>query len=275
MILLGFVSKSDDEFKLVGEQFTEEPYGIGVAKDDTEFRDFINDVLEEIFESGEWAEAYESTVGTVDEETPEPDDEETDTEPVDTDVIDTDVTDTDVETDTDTDVPVDDAGARTPVPPHGVRPAPPAVVEHRPARERAEQIVVAGARLVDAGEQAIDDREVGGGVEQYDARGVERDADAVALWLADDGCRRAVQLAVRRGEGDGHAGVGRGAPPLDAVGVVHLAAGHDRAHGSANPPAPGDRRRALRIQAAEARRGPPPPLRPRWVRVSRCRGSPS
>jgi glutamate transport system substrate-binding protein len=35
-------------------------------------RDFVNDVLEEIFESGEWAEAYESTVGTVAETTPEP-----------------------------------------------------------------------------------------------------------------------------------------------------------------------------------------------------------
>ncbi|MBU2111398.1 MAG: transporter substrate-binding domain-containing protein, partial [Actinobacteria bacterium] len=29
VILLGFVSKSEGEFKLVGEQFTEEPYGIG------------------------------------------------------------------------------------------------------------------------------------------------------------------------------------------------------------------------------------------------------
>jgi glutamate transport system substrate-binding protein len=72
VILAGLVSESPDDFELVDEPFTEEPYGIGVAKDDTEFRDFINDVLEEIYESGEWAEAYESTVGEVVDETPEP-----------------------------------------------------------------------------------------------------------------------------------------------------------------------------------------------------------
>ena len=32
VILLGFASESDGEFKLVGEQFTEEPYGIGVTE---------------------------------------------------------------------------------------------------------------------------------------------------------------------------------------------------------------------------------------------------
>ena len=30
VILLGFVAESDGDFKLVGEQFTEEPYGIGI-----------------------------------------------------------------------------------------------------------------------------------------------------------------------------------------------------------------------------------------------------
>jgi glutamate transport system substrate-binding protein len=72
VILAGLVSTSDGAFELVDNPFTEEPYGIGVAKDDTDFRMFINDVLEELFESGAWAEAYESTVGTVDPETPEP-----------------------------------------------------------------------------------------------------------------------------------------------------------------------------------------------------------
>ena len=58
--------------ELVDNPFTEEPYGIGVKKDDDDFRDFINDTLEEIFENGEWEEAYKSTVGEVDTETPEP-----------------------------------------------------------------------------------------------------------------------------------------------------------------------------------------------------------
>jgi glutamate transport system substrate-binding protein len=72
VILLGLIEESDGAFELVGNPFTEEPYGIGVPKDDDEFRAFVNDRLEEIFENGEWAEAYERTVGTVDENTPEP-----------------------------------------------------------------------------------------------------------------------------------------------------------------------------------------------------------
>ncbi len=72
VILLGLIEESDGEFELVGNPFTTEPYGIGVPKDDDEFRAFINDRLAEIYENGEWAEAYERTVGTVDEKTPEP-----------------------------------------------------------------------------------------------------------------------------------------------------------------------------------------------------------
>ena len=72
VILLGLVSVSDGAFKLVGTRFTDEPYGIGVKKDDTEFRNFINDRLEEIEADGSWAAAFESTVGQAGVETPEP-----------------------------------------------------------------------------------------------------------------------------------------------------------------------------------------------------------
>ena len=48
-----------------------EPYGIGLAKDDTDFRNWINDILEKIYEDGRWAEAWEATAGTV-LKTPEP-----------------------------------------------------------------------------------------------------------------------------------------------------------------------------------------------------------
>lgn len=71
VILSGFVDQNEGEFKLVGEPFTEEPYGIGLMKGDDEFRTFVNDTLEESFEDGSWAEAWESTAGTV-LETPEP-----------------------------------------------------------------------------------------------------------------------------------------------------------------------------------------------------------
>jgi glutamate transport system substrate-binding protein len=72
VILSGLVFESDGQFELVGSTFTEEPYGIGVEKGADEFRDFINDVLEEAYESGAWAEAFEATVGQVEEEIPEP-----------------------------------------------------------------------------------------------------------------------------------------------------------------------------------------------------------
>jgi glutamate transport system substrate-binding protein len=72
VILVGLIDAEGESFKLVDNPFTEEPYGIGVPKEDQAMRDFVNDALEDIFESGEWAEAYESTVGTVAETTPEP-----------------------------------------------------------------------------------------------------------------------------------------------------------------------------------------------------------
>ncbi|PZF79767.1 ABC transporter substrate-binding protein [Jiangella anatolica] len=71
VILSGFVDQNPGEFKLVGETFTEEPYGIGLELGDTEFRNWINDVLEASFEDGRWEQAWEDTAGTV-LDTPEP-----------------------------------------------------------------------------------------------------------------------------------------------------------------------------------------------------------
>lgn len=70
VILAGLASENED-LEVVGEPFTAEPYGIGLALDDTEFRDWINDTLEEAFENGDWAAAWEATAGTV-LDTPEP-----------------------------------------------------------------------------------------------------------------------------------------------------------------------------------------------------------
>ncbi|SFN73950.1 glutamate ABC transporter substrate-binding protein [Mycetocola miduiensis] len=65
VILAGLAAQNEGEFKVVGKPFTEEPYGIGLAKDDTEFRNFINDTLEEAYEDGSYEEAWDSTAGTV------------------------------------------------------------------------------------------------------------------------------------------------------------------------------------------------------------------
>jgi glutamate transport system substrate-binding protein len=71
VILLGLIDKSGGEFKLVGKPFTEEPYGIGIKKDDTAFKDFINKTLEEADKDGSYKKAWEDTAGKVAEETPE------------------------------------------------------------------------------------------------------------------------------------------------------------------------------------------------------------
>ena len=65
VILAGLAAQNEGEFKVVGEPFTEEPYGIGLALEDTEFRDWINDVLEASYEDGSYEAAWEATAGTV------------------------------------------------------------------------------------------------------------------------------------------------------------------------------------------------------------------
>lgn len=75
VILTAFVATDPESFELVGAPFTEEPYGIGLALEDDDFRDFINDVLEDAYQSGAWADAYDSTIGQINgTEAPEPPD---------------------------------------------------------------------------------------------------------------------------------------------------------------------------------------------------------
>ena len=65
VILAGLAAQNEGEFKVVGKPFTEEPYGIGLALEDTEFRNWINDVLEEAYEDGSYEKAWDSTAGTI------------------------------------------------------------------------------------------------------------------------------------------------------------------------------------------------------------------
>lgn len=61
VILLGYVSKSKGAYKLVGEQFTKEPYGIGVKKGDTKFCEFINTTLKA--KEADYSKAWKATAG--------------------------------------------------------------------------------------------------------------------------------------------------------------------------------------------------------------------
>jgi ABC-type amino acid transport substrate-binding protein len=51
-VLLGYVQKNRGAYKVVGRPFTEEPYGIGLKKGDSQFRAFLNDVLEQMYRDG-------------------------------------------------------------------------------------------------------------------------------------------------------------------------------------------------------------------------------
>ena len=71
-ILIGFIDKDPTKLKLVGNRFSDEPYGIGLPRGDDAFRSFINDRLEEIYGNGDWNEAFASTLGKLGVPTPTP-----------------------------------------------------------------------------------------------------------------------------------------------------------------------------------------------------------
>ncbi|WNQ10872.1 glutamate ABC transporter substrate-binding protein [Paenibacillus aurantius] len=61
-ILYGMM-KQDPNFEVVGEPFTEEPYGIAVKKDTPDLVKFINDTLKELKSSGEYDKIYTKWIG--------------------------------------------------------------------------------------------------------------------------------------------------------------------------------------------------------------------
>ena len=71
-ILLGLIDQSARQFKMANINVSEEPLGIGLKKGDDAFRNFLNDRLEAIFASGEWAAAFERTRGRLGLPTPQP-----------------------------------------------------------------------------------------------------------------------------------------------------------------------------------------------------------
>jgi glutamate transport system substrate-binding protein len=71
-ILAGFAAQNEGELKVVGDPFSEERIGVGYSKEHPEMCEWINGVLEEAFEDGSWADAFESTLGPSGVETPDP-----------------------------------------------------------------------------------------------------------------------------------------------------------------------------------------------------------
>ena len=71
VILTGMIIQ-DDSLKLVGEELTQEPYGAGIKKGETEVVEFVNGVFQELKDSGRWKELYERWIGQYTGEDAEP-----------------------------------------------------------------------------------------------------------------------------------------------------------------------------------------------------------
>lgn len=73
VILTGMIIQSGEDFplKLVGDNLTTEPYGIGLPNKTEDMREFVNGVLQESFEDGTWQEIYDEWVGQYVEGEPE------------------------------------------------------------------------------------------------------------------------------------------------------------------------------------------------------------
>ncbi|WP_033437142.1 glutamate ABC transporter substrate-binding protein [Saccharothrix sp. NRRL B-16314] len=62
-ILKGYAAQTPDKMKVVGKPFSNEPYGIGLAKDDKALRDKVNDILDAAIKGGDWQAVYDATLG--------------------------------------------------------------------------------------------------------------------------------------------------------------------------------------------------------------------
>jgi glutamate transport system substrate-binding protein len=62
-ILRGYAAQQPDVLKVVGKPFSEEPYGIGLAKGDTALRNYLDDAIEQAVSDGDWKKAYDYTLG--------------------------------------------------------------------------------------------------------------------------------------------------------------------------------------------------------------------
>jgi glutamate transport system substrate-binding protein len=62
-ILKGYAALEPDKLKVVGQPFSTEPYGIGLAHDDAALRGKIDDILQKALDDGTWQRLYNETLG--------------------------------------------------------------------------------------------------------------------------------------------------------------------------------------------------------------------
>lgn len=72
VILAGYAAQTPGAFKIVGQPFSEERYGIGLKKDDTELQTKINDAITKMESDGAWKAAFDKNLGPAGIATPAP-----------------------------------------------------------------------------------------------------------------------------------------------------------------------------------------------------------
>jgi glutamate transport system substrate-binding protein len=58
-------ASTNKQVKVVGQPFTQEPYGIGLPKDQPDAKKFVDDFLQKIYADGSWAKLWKATIGTI------------------------------------------------------------------------------------------------------------------------------------------------------------------------------------------------------------------
>ncbi len=71
-ILAGLAAANEGKFKLVGKGFSDENYGVGLKKGDTELRDKINAAIQKMEDDGSWKASLEKHLGPAGYQIPEP-----------------------------------------------------------------------------------------------------------------------------------------------------------------------------------------------------------
>ena len=64
-LLLATDAASNKDIELASGALTAEPYGIGLPPNDPDFKTFVNEWLEKIQDGGQWAQAFEDSIGKV------------------------------------------------------------------------------------------------------------------------------------------------------------------------------------------------------------------
>ena len=62
-ILLGYAAKEPGKYELVGDFFSNEPYGIGLPENDSKWRDLVNFTLQDMWADGTYKKIYDKWYG--------------------------------------------------------------------------------------------------------------------------------------------------------------------------------------------------------------------